>query len=124
MSLIDRNKKIQKVFIKYNEIGGNMKDYFKLFTIKSDERNRHVIYENTHMNYLICLFAIISLLSCVFNKVMIAIIFFLILLVISVLKILKFRQLLRKFHQYRYRIEGSKYSFSDARHFIMEEQGL
>ena len=124
MSLIDRNKKIQKSLFKYNEIGGSMKDYIKLFTIKSDERKRLIIYENTYMNYLIGLFAILSLLLCVFNKVMFALIVFFVFLVISILKILKFHQILRKYHRYQYRIEGSKYSFSNARHFIVEEQSL
>ena len=121
MSLIDRNKKIQKSLFKYNESGGTMKDYFKLFTIKMDEKKRYVIYENTFMNYLICLIAILSLLLCIFNKLIAALIFFFIFLFISIFKIWKFNQYLRKYQKYQYRSAGSKYSFSDARHFIVED---
>lgn len=98
-----------------------MKAKLNFFTIIKENNNEFRIYENTYVNYFICILAILALAFCVLNQTIIAFIFFLIFLGLSLYKIWKFNQFIKNNKgDQSYRSEGSKYSFADPRCFIVE----
>lgn len=85
------------------------------------EKTKHElrIYENTKMNILITLLAVVSLIFCCINKLLLAILFFFVFLILSCYKLFQFAQFFKG--KTSYFIEGSKYSFENPRCFIVEE---
>lgn len=98
-----------------------MKTKLNFFIVVKESNNEILIYENTYMNIFVCVLAILALIFCVLNQTIIAFIFFLIFLGLSVYKIWMFNQYIKNSKGYQnYRSEGSKYSFTDPRYFIVE----